>query len=77
MSVIVHGKLKPSSFIHSLRPHNLAYGNIFLIDVPPKVWRPKQQNFYKPLETFDDVIDDDFDYSAGNKTFIKKKVDLK
>ena len=41
-----------------------------IIELPPKVWRPKQQNKYIPLDYGDDIHDGHFDFKEyGNTVF--------
>ena len=32
-------------------------GLVLLINIPPKVWRPKQINKFVPTDTYDDIQD--------------------
>ena len=37
--------------------------NILMIDTPKNVWRPKEKNWYIPLNYSDDINDGLFDYT--------------
>ena len=45
----------------------------FLIETPPKVWRPKVKNQYIPCTHTTDIDDGFFDYQCYGKTFFRPK----
>ena len=47
--------------------------SVFLIETPPKIWRPKVKNQYVPIDNTDDIDDGIFDYTAYGKTFFRPK----
>ena len=47
---------------------------VFMIDVPPKIWRPKPENKYIPLDYATDVNEGVFDFAHhGNTIFRPRK----
>ena len=50
-------------------------GRALIIEVPIKVWRPKMENRYKPLEYSTDIDDGMFDYTHYGKTVYKPRTD--
>ena len=73
--------LSPLKGLNLARAHKFIYchqsdsatearGYIFLIEVPPKVWRPKVQNKYTPQDYMIDINDGIFDFDFyGKKVF--------
>ena len=49
-------------------------GKISLIEVPPKIWRPKQTNHYSSNDTYDDIDEDTFAYKPIKNTVYKLKL---
>ena len=45
--------------------------SLLIIELPPKVWRPKQQNKYIPLDYGDDIHDGHFDFSEHGKAVFR------
>ena len=46
-------------------------GSILLINIPPKVSRPKQENRYIPVDNLDDIKDGVFDYRQYGKAVFR------
>ena len=46
-------------------------GSILLINIPPKVWRPKQENRYIPVDNLDNIEDGLFDYRQYGKAVFR------
>ena len=47
-----------------------------MIDVPPKIWRPKAQNRYIPIDYDNDIDDGVFDYSHHRRAVFRPSVRL-
>ena len=47
-----------------------ARGSIFVISVPPKIWRPKVHNKYTPQDYSIDINDGIFDFDFTVKPFL-------
>lgn len=45
-----------------------SHASILIIDVPPKIWRPKVKSSYEPLDYATDIDDDYFIYKQFGKT---------
>ena len=61
---------------HQAASTNIAQGvaaDIFVIEVPPKVWRPKMLNKYKPIEYSDDIDDGVFDFETYGRAVFRPK----
>ena len=58
----------------SIFNHSAAHGKLFLIEVPPKIWRPKPSNHYASTDTYDDIDDDIFEYKPIQNTVFKLKL---
>lgn len=64
-------------------PHIIAtkfskyHGSCFIIETPPKIWRPKPRSCYQPVDDMDDVDKDLLDITPieGSRTVFKSKVD--
>ena len=55
-------------------------GSVLLINIPSKVWQPKQVNKFIPTDNYDDIGDGVFDYKQyGNAAFrpLEKWTDAK
>ena len=46
-------------------------GNVLLINIPPKVWRPKMINKYTPTNQTDDIGEGCFDFKQYGKTMFR------
>ena len=49
--------------------------NIPMIDTPKKIWRPKENNYYIPIDCSYEIEDGSFDYTNYGKSVFKLKVD--
>ena len=58
----------------SIFNHSAAHGKLFLIKVPPKIWRPKPNNHYASTDTYDDIDDDIFEYKPIQNIVFKLKL---
>ena len=59
-----------------MRPfrQNKTSSAIYVIDIPEKIWRPKPQNRYKPIDYGNDVYDGMFDFKHYGKTVFRPKI---
>ena len=48
--------------------------SLYVIDVPPKIWRPKPVNRYIPIDYGTDIDDGMFDYSHYGKTVFRPTI---
>ena len=48
--------------------------NVMMIQLPPKIWRPKPENKYIPIDYSDDVDEGVFDFSHHGKVVYRPKV---
>ena len=52
-----------------------GYGKICIIEVPPKIWRPKVESRYRMPEYATDINEGAWDFSNYGKTVFKPKLD--
>ena len=81
--------LSPLKGLNLARSHKLIHrnqyylttetrGTIFVIEAPPKIWKPKVQNKYTPTDYAIDIDDGVFDLYFNCKTFfLPKKIWIK
>ena len=62
---------------HKPERHTTDRGSIHFIEVPPKLWRPKQVNKYVPLEYADDIEEGVFDFVHYGKTVFRPNIQWK
>ena len=48
--------------------------NVLMIKLPPKIWRPKPENKYVPVDYSDDIDEGVFDYSHHGRAVYRPKI---
>ena len=64
---------QPESPVANTAVRIVRAANLCIIEVPPKVWRPKVINKYIPVDYADDIDDGIFDFECYGKTFFRPK----